>query len=300
MKILYIGAVEFSRQCLDETLAAGGNVAGVFTLGAEHAGFHGDYADLAPVADAHGVPIHRIRDVNDPEALSIARSLEPDVIFVFGWSQLLGREFLTLAPCVGSHPALLPRDRGRHPITWALVDGLEESGLTFLWLDEGADTGDILWQRRFRIERDDDASSVYRKVCELGRAAVREFLPLLEAGKAPRTPQNHARASYRRRRTDEDRVIDWSAPSHAIHNLIRGLARPYVGAITRRAGHDVIVWRAKSCDERFAGEAQRVAPGTVLGHGSRIAVRTGDGWLELLEVDPAGALFPGDVLERAQ
>jgi methionyl-tRNA formyltransferase len=199
MRIAFVGAVEFSRECLEETLVTGGDVIAVLTLAAERAGFHGDYADLGPVAASHGVPVHRIGNINDPAEIELIRSLHPDVIFVFGWSQLLGPELLQLAPCIGSHPTLLPRNRGRHPLTWALVEGLEQSGLTFLWLDGDADTGDILWQRAFPIEIEDDAATVYRRVVRLGREAIREFLPALESGSAPRLPQNEALATYWRK-----------------------------------------------------------------------------------------------------
>src|SRR5581483_9542000 len=145
----------------------GGDVVAVLTRSGEAAGLHGDYVDLEPTTTRLGVPLHRIGNVNDPQSIELIRSLRPDVIFVLGWSQLVGRELLSTAPCIGSHPALLPRDRGRHPITWALVDGLDESGLTFFWLDEGADSGDILWQRSFPIGPDEDASDVYARVEEL-------------------------------------------------------------------------------------------------------------------------------------
>src|ERR1700730_11426069 len=164
MRIVFVGTVEFSRRCLEEVVAAGGDVVGVLTLPPERGGAHGDYADLSPVADAHGLSLHLIGNVNDPETLALIRSLRPDLILVLGGSQLLGPELLSIASCIGSHPALLPRDRGRHPLTWALVDGLDETGLTFFWLDEGADSGDILWQHAVRIDPDDDAASLYAKI----------------------------------------------------------------------------------------------------------------------------------------
>jgi methionyl-tRNA formyltransferase len=298
MRIVYIGAVEFSRQLLEETLDAGGEVVAVLTLPAEGAGFHGDYADLGPVAAARGVAVHRIGNVNEPATIELIRSFGPDVIFVFGWSQLLGPELLTLAPCVGTHPALLPRNRGRHPLTWALVEGLEETGLTFLWLDEGADSGDILWQRPVPIEPEDDAASLYEKITLLGREAVRELLPLLDAGTAPRVPQEAELATSWRKRTDEDRWIDWSAPTRAVHGLVRGLARPYVGALTRRGGQDVLVWKARPSPDLLPQAALAAAPGTVLAEAPEPVVRTGDGALTLVEVEPPGLLRAGDVLGR--
>jgi methionyl-tRNA formyltransferase len=296
MHVVFIGTVSFSRACLEQLFELGADVVGVVTLEPGRRAQAGDAADLEPVARANGVPVHHVRNVNDPDVVELIRSLNPDVILVLGWSQLLGPELLSVAPCIGSHPALLPRDRGRHPITWALVDGLEESGLTFLWLDAGADSGDILWQRSFSIDEDDDACSVYARVEELGRRAIAEFLPQLEAGTAPRRPQDESAASYRRKRTDDDRWIDWRRPSREIHNLVRGLSRPYVGALTRIRGEDVVVWKVHPADGAVEESANASAAGTVVELDDALAVRTGTGWLRLVEVEPADRLRPGDIL----
>lgn len=297
MRIVFVGTVEFSRHCLEQIIAAGGQVVGVLTLAPDRGRFHGDYADLSPVAAAGGIPVHRIRNINDPDVLALVRSLRPDVILVFGWSQLLGSELLEIAPCIGTHPALLPRNRGRHPITWALVEGLEESGLTFFWLDDGADSGDILWQRAFPIAEEDDAAIVYRKIEGLAEEAIREFLPQLETGTAPRHPQSDDEATYWRRRTEADRWIDWRLPSKRIYNLVRGLARPYVGALTSRGGKDVIVWQARLQPPEMDAPVG-VEPGTVVDDGDGLRVRTGDGYLTVLELDPQGIVRIGDVLGR--
>lgn len=289
MRIVFIGTVAFSRRVLEATLAAGGDVVAVLTLAPERGQRHGDYADLAPVAEAHGVPLHRIDDVNDPGTIELIRGLRPDVIFVFGWSQLLGGELLRLAPCIGSHPALLPRGRGRHPITWALVEGATETGLTFMWLDESVDGGDVLWQRRLSIGPDDDAADVYARIEDLAAAAVAEFLPQLEQGTAPRVPQDETAATYRRKRTDDDRMIDWRDSRRSIHNLVRGLARPYVGAVARLAGQDVLVWRTRIPGPE-ASPAPTGEPGQIAWVGDEPAACAGDGWLVLVEVEPIEAV----------
>jgi methionyl-tRNA formyltransferase len=296
MRIVFIGAVEFSRHCLEQTLSAGGEVVAVLTLAPEHAGLHGDYSDLRETAKRHGIPLHHIRNVNDSEVLQLMRALEPDVVFVLGWSQLLSRDLLEVAPCIGAHPALLPRNRGRHPLTWALVEGLSESGLTFLWLDEGADSGDVLWQRPFPIELEDDAQSLYAKIEELATLAIHEVVPQLTAGQAPRIPQDDAQATYWRRRTDDDRWIDWTLQSLRIYNLIRGLTHPYVGAVTRRERQDVLVWRARLPGRTLTTTEAAAGPGCVIGVDAGVDVRTGDGYLTLIDVEPPGALQVGDVL----
>lgn len=291
MRIAFIGTVDFSAYCLREVLANGGNVVGVLTLEPENARFNSDYADLSPLAASHKIPLYHIRRAKDPETLEILKSLAPDVIFVFGFSQLIPSEILELPPkgCIGTHPALLPRNRGRHPLIWALVEGLTESGLTFLHLDEGADSGDILWQRSFPISLEDDAQSLYSQIKVLASEAIREFLPKLETGTAPRTPQDHTKATYWRKRTKEDGIVDWNAPTLVIYNLIRALTHPYVGAHTYVDDMEVRIWKAQllpNVDTVGAETLTTYPPGTVLacqpGH---FDVKTGDGILRIVEYD---------------
>lgn len=289
MRIVLVGAVSFTQRCLEALVEAGANVVAVLTLAPEDGGFHGDYVDLGPAAERHGIPVVRVRDLGDPAELERLRSLAPDLVCVFGWSRLLPTAVLEIPRlgCIGSHPALLPEHRGRHPITWALVEGLTESGLTFFYLDEAVDSGDILWQRPFPIALEHDAASVYRKIEDLAKTAIREFLPRLADGTAPREPQDHSRATYWRRRTDEDRRIDWADPSMTNYNLVRGLARPYVGATTLVGGAEAIVWRAALPDGALPPGAAGLAPGTVVRRDRETTdVRCGDSYLTILEVEP--------------
>jgi methionyl-tRNA formyltransferase len=286
MRIVFVGVVDFSYHCLEQILSRGGQVSAVLTLPKGKAEFHSDYADLAPLARAHGIPLHYITHINNPETLDLLRSLAPEVIMVLGWSQIVGSEVLCLPPngCVGAHPALLPRNRGRHPIIWALVEGLKESGLTFFYMDNGADSGDILWQRPFPITMDDDASSLYAKVKQLATEAIGEFLPQLEAGVAPRTPQDPSCATYWRKRTEDDGEIHWEASSITTYNLVRALTRPYMGAHTFLNGNRVVVWKAKLPYRTLAPDLLAQPSGTILESGSDgLCVRTGDAYLTISE-----------------
>lgn len=291
MRIVVVGAIEFSRHCLREVLRNGGRVMGVLTPDRARAATHADFADLGAVAAEHGIPVYRVRDINAPESVEVIRSLSPDVMFVFGWSQIISPAILKIPPrgCIGSHPALLPRNRGRHPIVWALVQGLTESGVTFFYLDEGVDSGDIVWQRTFPITLEDDAGSVYRKVEVLASEAIREFLPQLERGTAPRSPQDHRLATYWRKRTEKDGEIQWSTPSMRTYNLIRALTRPYVGAHTYAGKKKMVVWRATFPEAERSRDPLTALPGTLLrcGDGS-FDVRTGDGHLTVTSYEVIG------------
>jgi methionyl-tRNA formyltransferase len=295
MRIVFIGAVDFSRHCLEEVLLAGGNIVAVLTLAPERARFNADYADLRPVVQAHGVPVHHIQKANDPATVELIRSLAPDVIFVFGFSQLISPEILVMPTrgCIGVHPALLPKNRGRHPLVWALVEGLDESGLTFFYLDEGADSGDILWQKPFPITLEDDAASLYAKIKVLASEAIGKFVPELQRGTASRVPQDHSKATYWRKRGEKDGEINWEQPSLQIYNLVRALARPYVGAHTFLDKKKMLVWRARLPQTPLPEDAAQLSPGTIFAANKEgLAVRTGDGFLLVREWDSFGGEIP--------
>ena len=300
MRIVLIGAIRFSQHCLDVLLGAGADVVGIVTVTPVTSGRHSDFCDLAPTAHAHGIPLVQTDRISAPETIETIRRMRPDILFVFGFSQLLPANLLGIAPlgCVGSHPSLLPRNRGRHPLIWALVEGLTESGLTFFYLDEGADSGDILWQRSFPITLEDDAASLYDKIEQLASQGILEFQPALAEGTAPRIPQDHARATYWRKRTEQDGEIDWSGSAMQAYNLVRALTRPYVGAHTWFQGERLIVWRASA---PIDADSSPAASGTVARTGREGAwVQTGAGMLVLREVrTEAGSpvdLQPGDRL----
>ena len=295
MKIVLVGAVDFSLHCLEKIVQAEGDVVGVVTLSPADGAGHSDYADLSGTANRLNIPLLCLRNVNAEESLEAIRSLQPDVIFVLGWSRLVGRDFLAIPPkgCVGVHPALLPKNRGRHPLIWALVEGLDESGLTFFYLDEGADSGDILWQQTFPITLEDSASTLYEKIKSLASKAIPEFLPQLAANNAPRTPQDHTRATYWRKRGEDDGEIDWSASSLQCHNLIRALTHPYPGAHTFLDGHKAVVWKSRLPKKTSASSWAHLPPGVIVdGDGDALLVRTGDGHLEIMDCETGAQVMP--------
>jgi methionyl-tRNA formyltransferase len=288
LRTLFLGAVDFSRHCLEEVLKAGGPVAAVLTVSQEGAAFHSDYADLSGLTGQHGIPIHHIENINDASSIELIKGYEPDVIFVFGWSQIISKTVLDIPVmgCIGSHPALLPRNRGRHPIVWALVEGLKESGLTFFYLDEGADSGDVLWQRPFPISLEDDAGSLYLKIKALASDAIAEFLPNLQQGTASRRQQDHSQATYWRKRTQKDGEIAWSNSTMNAYNLVRALTLPYVGSHTYVEGKTLKIWRAALPRQPLPREAVDLKPGTVFdATANEFDVRTADGYLSVSEYE---------------
>jgi len=245
MRIVFIGCVAFSQHCLCEVLEAGGQVTALFTLPGEKATLNSDFADLRPLAREHDIPVHLVNNINASEQVEKIRAYRPDVIFVWGWSQIIRKTILSIPRlgCIGVHPALLPANRGRHPLIWAIALGLKISGLTFFWMDEGADSGPILVQDRFPILENDDAATLYRRIEGMASKMIPTFLPKLADGSAPRVAQDHTRANTWRKRGRTDGQIDFRMSAVAINRLVRALTRPYVGAHIEYKEHDVKIWK---------------------------------------------------------
>ena len=149
-KILFIGTVEFSYKALSTLIENKFEIVGV--LSKKESNFNSDYYDLTPLAKDNNIPIiYRTKD-NKEEIISFIKSLNPDIIYCFGWSHILTKSILSIPKygVIGFHPAELPNNRGRHPIIWALVLGLKQTASTFFVMDEGADTGDIISQEKIK------------------------------------------------------------------------------------------------------------------------------------------------------
>lgn len=284
MRIVFIGTVEFSRRCLVHLLERKAEIVGVITK--DDTGFNADYADLQSLADEAGVLVLKTGRVNDPATLDWVRERNADVIFCFGWSNLLKKEILEMTRfgVVGFHPAALPANRGRHPLIWALARGLQETATTFFFMDEGADSGDILSQKAMPIGPDDDASSLYEKMALNALEQIDEFLPRLADGTYERQPQDHSRANTWRKRGKADGEIDWRMSADSVVNLIRALTRPYPGAHFVSGDSEVIVWRAA----KVAEAPENLEPGKVIGlEDEGPVVKCGEGTVQLLETEPS-------------
>ena len=243
MRIVFVGAVEFSLRALERLVELDAEIVGVCTL--QESKFNADHTDLSSFSNAHGVPSFYVNDINSIETLNWIREKSPDVIFCFGWSRLIKQDLLELAPLgvIGFHPAALPANRGRHPIIWALVLGLKKTASTFFFMDAGADSGDILSQQEILIAEQDDARTLYDKVIQIALTQIAEFLPKLANRSFQRIHQNEQFANVWRKRSSSDGKIDWRMSAQSIHNLVRGLAAPYVGAHFLADGKEIKVWK---------------------------------------------------------
>lgn len=293
MKILFIGAVKFSVSALQELIAMQANVVGVCTL--HESTINSDHVDLSPIAEQAGIPVKFTPNINSSDVSEWIDSLKPDIIFCFGWSQIIKKPLLKIPPMgiVGYHPAALPSNRGRHPLIWALVLGLTETASTFFFMDEGADSGDILDQRLILIKTTDDASSLYQSITKAAMSQIRDFVPLLTDKTYIRRPQDHQNANVWRKRGIPDGIIDWRMSAESIHNLVRGLTHPYIGAHFVYMDDIVKVWKTAVVDDA----PQNIEPGKVLRvESDGVVIKAGVGAIRLCELSPSIALHVGSYL----
>lgn len=294
MRIFFIGAVKFSGESLKKIIAMGGTVVGVCTL--KNSGIHSDFFDLTDIAIENKIPVRYVDDINSSENVDWISKMKPDVIFCFGWSRLLKKEILDLTPLgvIGFHPAALPKNRGRHPIIWSLVLGLKSTASTFFFMDEGIDSGDILSQTAITIENSDDAGSLYKKIINTALSQLEKFIPDLQSGMFARTKQDHGLSNVWRLRGKADGAIDWRMSAEGINNLVRGLAKPYVGAHFQHDKVEYKVWKVEVVDCVL----DNIEPGKILAlsEGRFPIVKCGGNAIKLLEVEPEFEAKPGKYL----
>ena len=294
MRVVFIGAVQFSAKCLEVILSSNAQVVGVCTL--KESKFNADHQDLSPIAKEFDIPCLYVEDINSDTSLKWIKEREPDVVFCFGWSRLLKNEILDIAPLgvIGFHPAALPANRGRHPLIWALFLGLEKTASTFFFMDEGADSGDILSQVEITIDSSEDANSLYQKVTQTALSQINYFIPLLENKTYKRTVQDNTKANYWRKRGIKDGEIDWRMSANSICNLVRALTKPYIGAHFTKNGEEIKVWKVEVLKVE---KNQNIEPGKIMStRSSKHVVKCGEDSVILLDIENKCELTEGDYL----
>lgn len=271
---------------IESLLAHGYEVVGVFTHvdSSEETQWFGSVAELAA---RRRLPVFAPEDINHPLWLARIRELEPDVLFSFYYRKLVSAELLAIPPhgCFNLHGSMLPKYRGCAPANWAILRGETETGVTLHHMTKQADAGDIVGQRSVPIDATDAARDLNLKLVAAARQLLDEYLPLIEAGTAPRTPQDHASATYFGRRSPEDGEIDWAKPAAEIVNLVRAVARPYPGAFTHARSTRLLIWEA----ERLESDHAR-PPGTIL-TSDPLDVACGDGALRVRFGQAQGRIY---------
>lgn len=234
-RVIYMGTPDFACPTLKVLIERPEQVIAVITQPDRPKG-RGQKLQFPPVKELaleHGLPVYQPMKVRDPEFIEIIRNLQPDLIVVVAFGQILPRALLDIPPfgCINVHASLLPRYRGAAPLNWCLVNGESETGVTTMLMDVGLDTGDMLLKHSSPIDENEDIVTLHDRMSRAGAELLGETLDRLWDGSLTPQPQDDSQSCYAPMLKKEDGIVNWNRPAREIHNQIRGLS-VWPGAIT--------------------------------------------------------------------
>lgn len=242
---------------------------------------------LAALADELGVPVAQPERI--AEALPLIAEAAPDLLVVLAYGQLLPPAVLAAAPlgAVNIHFSLLPALRGAAPINWAIINGDGQSGVSSMFMEQGLDTGDVIYQKATPLGAQETAGSLAGRLAEMGAQLLLPTLEAIAAEAAPRLPQDHQAATWAPLLAKSDGLVDWSLSATELDRRVRGLD-PWPGAYTSREGAVLKLF----APTLVLPDNQGQPPGTVLAGpeqaGDMLTVACGQGALALGGVQAAG------------
>ena len=285
MRLLFMGTPGFAVPALSKLLAGRHQVSGVFTQPDRPSG-RGRKLAIGPVkqlALRGGLPVFQPVKLATEDWKALVETTA-DVLVVVAYGKILPPWLFTLPPfgAVNVHASLLPRYRGAAPVPWAIARGETRTGVTTMRIDRGLDTGDLLLQRAVEIGPEETAVELQDRLSVLGADLLAETLDRLEAGQVRPRPQDPRLSSNAPMLKKSDGEIDWSWSSRQIFNRVRAFD-PWPGTFTYRSGSLLRILKARPATP----SVQRQAAGSLCRWDSgRALVACGEGWLELLQVQP--------------
>jgi len=246
------------------------------------------YSDIKEKALENDLEVMQSKNVNQKEFLDKLAEIEPDFIVVVAFGQKLSPELLEIPKygCINLHASLLPEYRGSSPIHKAIIDGKKVTGNTTMYMDEGWDDGDIIYQQEIEIAEDDTVGVLHDKLAKAGAELLIKTLKDIEAGQAPRIKQDDSKATFAYKIDKSLGEIDWEQSAQEIHNLIRGV-NPWPGAYTFLNEERLKLWQSSVSKL----ENTDFEPGTIVKANIKdgILVQTGDGILAIEKLQLPGS-----------
>lgn len=292
MRVVFMGTPDFSVGTLEALVAAGHEIVGVVTQPDKPKGRGGrmQYTPVKEVALKYDLPVFQPLRVKDPEFIEVLKGLQPEIIVVVAFGQILPKEILEMPEygCVNVHASLLPKYRGAAPIQWAVIDGEKVSGVTTMRMDEGLDTGDMILKKEVLLDRKETGGSLFDKLSVEGASLCVETLKRLLDGTAEFTKQDDEKSTYAKMLKKELGDIDWNDSAVSIERLIRGLT-PWPSAYTHWDGKVMKIWDAEVSEDTAGDFGGDVVPGTIVRvEKQQFDVQTGDGLLIVKELQIPG------------
>ena len=262
MRIVFMGTPDFASASLKKLIDERFDVVGVFTQPDKPKG-RGMELCASPVKELaleNGLPVFQPVKMRDGTALAQIKALEPDILVVVAYGRILPDDILAVPKygAINVHGSLLPKYRGAAPIQWAVLNGDKITGVTTMYLASEMDTGDIIYTAETEIGEYETSGELFDRLKDMGAELLVKTLRDIDAGIAPRTPQDHSKASYVTMLDKSICPIDWNKTPREVLKHIYGL-QPWPVATMELEGKTVRVFAAKYTD----GKTEKV-PGAVV------------------------------------
>lgn len=289
MRIVFAGTPDFAVPALTALLESDHQLVAVYTQPDRPSG-RGRKLTASPVkqvAEQSGIAVFQPVSLREPDAIQVLRNLQPDLMVVVAYGLILPSEVLGIPSkdCINIHASLLPRWRGAAPIQRAILSGDQQTGVTIMQMQVTLDTGPILLTRTMPIQQQ-SSEQLFKQLAECGAEALMSVIPLIESATIQPHVQDDSLATYAKKISKEEARLDWQQPATVLARQIRGL-NPWPVANTQLNDKTLKIWKAREVTE--STDHSELQPGQILSKNAKqFQVKTGDGLLELLEVQLPG------------
>lgn len=286
-KVMFMGTPDIAIPCLEMLFEREDiDIVGIVTQPdrKKGRGYELSFPPVKEFAIEKGLKVFQPETLKDGAFLDVLQEKNPDIIIVIAYGRILPPYIIDYPKygCINVHASLLPKYRGAAPIQHAIINGEEKTGITIMQMDNGLDTGDIIFTKEIKIDYEETSGTLFEKIALEGAKTLSDTLDMIFAGKAERTPQDHSKMTYASPITKEMSYIDWSKDANSIRNLIKGL-NPSPGAKTIVNGKILKIFRTD-----IDGETTEKC-GTVCDTDKCFKISCGDGkMLSVKELQPEG------------
>lgn len=227
MRIVFMGTPDFAAASLEKLIADNFDVVAVFTQPdkPKGRGMEMSFSPVKELALEHNLPVYQPAKMRDGEAYNIIKSLEPDILVVVAYGKILPDDILAIPKfgAVNVHGSLLPKYRGAAPIQWAVLNGDKITGVSTMYLASEMDTGDVIYTDSTEIGEYETSGELFDRLMIMGANLLAKTLVDIDAGVAPRTPQDHGQASYVSQLDKSICPIEWDKSPREVLKHIYGL-----------------------------------------------------------------------------
>ena len=285
LRILFIGSAESSRLLLKKCINLKLDIVGVCT---KKTSSNSDFVDLKKSIKNKKINFIYTKKINSPKIVTWIKKKSPDLIFCFGWSQILKKKIIKIPKIstIGFHPTELPKNKGKHPIIWSIVLGLKKTASSFFIIkNEKPDTGHIISQKKIIISKNDNAKSLYEKVMNSALIQLEEIVEMFRKNNI-KIINKKTKSNSWRRRYYPDGKIDWRMTALSINNLIKALDKPYSYAHFNFMGGEIKILKSKLIRDKTPHYCEHLEPGKIISKKkSFFDVKCGSGIIRILKTN---------------